>query len=195
MEDILGTKQCVPVLVDSLVPVTGDVPKGSPASAIEHRDLYPIVRDSLCGERVRKRTEVCVCRTESLCCTAERTTTLHINYTPIKLKKKKKGELTGHFQLVEQRKQSRKASLTRRQILYRVSSGDRGEEPRNMQRRKLFSTARSPSRCTSGRGYGLSEGQRKRPLLQNCTPLKAPRHSCLVLARGPLSLARPVTAS
>lgn len=89
MEDILGTKQCVPVLVDSLVPVTGDVPKGSPASAIKHRDLYPIVRDSLCGERVRKRMEVCVCRTESLCCTAERTTTLHINYTPIRPKKLK----------------------------------------------------------------------------------------------------------
>ena len=40
---------------------------GQEAPAIQHRELYLIFCDNFCG----KRTDVCICKTESLCCTAE----------------------------------------------------------------------------------------------------------------------------
>jgi len=44
--------------------------------------------NNLNGNRIWKRTDICVCRTESPCCTAE-TITLLINYTPIWNKNRK----------------------------------------------------------------------------------------------------------
>ena len=43
-----------------------------------------------CTEIESKKEWICICVTDSLCCTAETNTTLYINYTPIKIKKKKK---------------------------------------------------------------------------------------------------------
>ena len=43
--------------------------------AAEHRELYPIFCDNLCGRRIWKRMDVWTCITESLCCTAEIITT------------------------------------------------------------------------------------------------------------------------
>ena len=37
---------------------------------VEHRELYPIFRDHLCGKRM-KENGLCICITELLCCTAE----------------------------------------------------------------------------------------------------------------------------
>ena len=34
--------------------------------ALEHRELYPIFCDHLCGKRICKRMDVCICITESL---------------------------------------------------------------------------------------------------------------------------------
>ena len=36
--------------------------------------------------------DICICITNSLCCTFEANTILSINYTPVKLEKKKKKE-------------------------------------------------------------------------------------------------------
>jgi len=44
--------------------------------AAEHRELRPIFYDNLYGKRKGKRMDVCICITESLCCTAEIITTL-----------------------------------------------------------------------------------------------------------------------
>ena len=37
--------------------------------AVEHKELYSIFWDNLCGKRICKRMDVCTCITESLCCT------------------------------------------------------------------------------------------------------------------------------
>ena len=42
------------------------------------------------------KKDACVCMTESLCPTPEANTTLSINYTPTKLKKKKMGAFRGN---------------------------------------------------------------------------------------------------
>ena len=34
-----------------------------------HRKLYSIFCNNLSGERIRRRTDTCICTTESLCCT------------------------------------------------------------------------------------------------------------------------------
>ena len=39
------------------------------------------------GKESKKRVDICICITDSLCCTPETNTTLKINYTPIKRKK------------------------------------------------------------------------------------------------------------
>ena len=40
------------------------------------------------GKESKKRVDICICITDSLCCTAEINTTLQNNYNKIKLKKK-----------------------------------------------------------------------------------------------------------
>ena len=42
------------------------------------------------GKRIWKRLVICICITESFCCTAEANTTLWINYMPIKIWKEEK---------------------------------------------------------------------------------------------------------
>ena len=42
------------------------------------------------GKEIHKRGDICIRIADSLCCTAETHTTLKSNYTPIKIKKKKK---------------------------------------------------------------------------------------------------------
>ena len=44
--------------------------------------------NNLNGERIFKRIDLCICITESLCCTPETNTIWLINYTPIKKKLK-----------------------------------------------------------------------------------------------------------
>ena len=61
---------------------------GQQGPAVEHRELYPVSCDKLCGKRIFERW-ICVRMTRSLDCTAEIITTLSINYTLIKLKKPK----------------------------------------------------------------------------------------------------------
>ena len=50
--------------------------------------------NSLYGKRSWQRRNICICITESLCYTSETTTTLWINYPPIKLRRKEKPQ---HF--------------------------------------------------------------------------------------------------
>ena len=45
---------------------------------------------------MEKRMDMCMCMTDSLCCTPETNTTLLVNYTPIKLKKKKANPEANH---------------------------------------------------------------------------------------------------
>ena len=59
---------------------------------MEHRELYPTVCDNLHGKRIWKGVDVCTCIVESICGAADMTTTLSINSTPIKLKKKSSHE-------------------------------------------------------------------------------------------------------
>ena len=49
---------------------------GQWGTSVEHRELYPIFCDNLCGKRIQKRMDACICITELLCCTAEIITTL-----------------------------------------------------------------------------------------------------------------------
>ena len=51
---------------------------------IQHRELCSLFCNNLNGKRIWKRTDTCICITESLCCTAETNMTLLINYTPPK---------------------------------------------------------------------------------------------------------------
>ena len=44
--------------------------------AIEHRELYLILCNDLYGKRTLKRVDICICITESLCCTPDTNTTL-----------------------------------------------------------------------------------------------------------------------
>ena len=44
--------------------------------AVQHRELYPLFCDNLCGNRIWKKMNMCICMTESLCCTAEIITNL-----------------------------------------------------------------------------------------------------------------------
>ena len=55
----------------------------------------PTLCDNLCRKRVCKRIDACTCMTKSLHRTAEIITTLEINYTSTKLKKKKKKDRYG----------------------------------------------------------------------------------------------------
>ena len=57
---------------------------------VQHRELCSIFCNNLIGKRIWKRIHICICITESLCCTPETNTTLLINYTPIENKKLKK---------------------------------------------------------------------------------------------------------
>ena len=47
------------------------------------RELCSIFFNNLNGKRTWKRIDICICITESLCCTPETNTTLLINYSPI----------------------------------------------------------------------------------------------------------------
>ena len=49
----------------------------------QHRERYPVFCDYLCGKRIGERTAVCTRIT--VCCRAEVSTTLYINYTSTKL--------------------------------------------------------------------------------------------------------------
>ena len=49
---------------------------GQKGPAVQHRELYPVFCDALCGERVWERTGVCARIAESVCCTGEINTTL-----------------------------------------------------------------------------------------------------------------------
>ena len=49
-------------------------------TTVEHRELYSILCNDLYGKRVWKRGDMCICVTDSLCCTSESNTTLWIKY-------------------------------------------------------------------------------------------------------------------
>ena len=50
----------------------------------------------LCGKRIWKGADTCVCITDSLCCTPETNTTLSINYAPVKKTKTQSYQLVCH---------------------------------------------------------------------------------------------------
>ena len=46
-----------------------------PGSTVQHRELCSIFCNNLNGKRIWKRMNICVCTTESICCTPETNTT------------------------------------------------------------------------------------------------------------------------
>ena len=50
---------------------------------VQHREPYSIFCNNLYEKKIWKRLDICVCITESVCCTSETNTALWINYTPV----------------------------------------------------------------------------------------------------------------
>ena len=60
--------------------------------AVQRRELYLEFCDNLCGKGVRKRMDMHICITESVCCTAEIITDYYVNQLYFnKTPKKQKG--------------------------------------------------------------------------------------------------------
>ena len=62
---------------------------GQQGPAVEHRELYPVFCDDLCGKRIWERMEVCTCITEKHCCRNHHNLVNQLYFNQTKRKRKK----------------------------------------------------------------------------------------------------------